>query len=133
MRELGLPVYCFLENDPLGCCIYSVIKQGPINLAYDSKRMAVPDAKYLGLRSMDYERCGLSKSVTIQLSEKDRKRARQIARYLWFAKKKAWQREIGRILVNGFKLEVEALISRNISYVTEEYTPERLEAGDWLD
>jgi DNA topoisomerase-6 subunit A len=36
-------------------------------------------------------------------------------------------------LENGFKLEVEALISRDISYVTEEYTPRRLADNDWLD
>jgi DNA topoisomerase-6 subunit A len=37
------------------------------------------------------------------------------------------------MLDNGFKLEVEALISKQISYVTEEYVPERLKAGDFLE
>ena len=37
------------------------------------------------------------------------------------------------MLSNGFKLEVESLISKDISYVTETYTPERLAAADWLD
>ena len=37
------------------------------------------------------------------------------------------------MLRNGFKLEVEALISKDISYVTEEYVPERLKKKDWLD
>jgi DNA topoisomerase-6 subunit A len=37
------------------------------------------------------------------------------------------------MLKNGFKLEVESLISKDISYVTETYTPERLAEGDWLD
>ena len=69
----------------------------------------------------------------IGLTKWARRRAKQIASYPWFLKKKAWQREIGKMIENGFKLEVEALISRNISYVTEEYTPERLEARDWLD
>ena len=58
-NELKLPVYCLLDNDPWGYYIYSVIKQGSINLAYESKRMAIPDAHYLGLRSNDYERCEL--------------------------------------------------------------------------
>jgi len=132
-NELKLPVYCLLDNDPWGYYIYSVIKQGSINLAYESRRMAVPDARFLGLRSLDFDRCGLSDSVKINLSDTDRKRARQIAAYPWFAKKRDWQREIKRLLDNGFKLEVEALISRNISYVTEEYTPARLKDRDWLD
>ena len=132
-NEFKLPVYCLLDNDPWGYYIYSVIKQGSINLAYESKRMAIPDAKFLGLRSRDFERCGLSPSVRINLNDQDIKRARQIAGYPWFAHKKAWQKEIEQMLSNGFKLEVEALISKDISYVTEEYTPARLSAGDFLD
>ncbi|MCD4728407.1 MAG: DNA topoisomerase IV subunit A [Pirellulales bacterium] len=131
--ELKLPVYCLLDNDPWGYYIYSVIKQGSINLAYESQRMAIPDAKFLGLRSKDFQECKLSDSVKITLSETDRKRAKQIANYPWFLQKKQWQKEIKRMLDNGFKLEVEALISKDISYVTEQYTPARLKAKDWLD
>ena len=131
--ELQLPVYCLLDNDPWGYYIYSVLKQGSINLAYESKRMALPDARYIGLRSKDFERCGLSPSVKISLNDQDIKRAKQIAQYPWFEKKKPWQHEIQTMLKNGFKLEVEALISKNISYVTEEYVPARLKEQDFLD
>ena len=132
-NELSLPVYCLLDNDPWGYYIYSVIKQGSINLAYESKRMAIPDARYIGLRSKDFERCQLSPSVRINLKDTDIRRAKQIAKYPWFEKKKAWQKEIELMLRNGFKLEVEALISKDISYVTETYVPERLQEGDFLD
>ncbi len=132
-NELQLPVYCLLDNDPWGYYIYSVIKQGSINLAYESKRMAIPDARYIGLRSKDFERCELSPSVKINLKDTDVRRAKQIAKYPWFEKKKAWQKEIELMLRNGFKLEVEALISKDISYVTEVYVPQRLQEGDFLD
>ncbi len=132
-HELKLPVYCLLDNDPWGYYIYSVIKQGSINLAYESRRMAIPGARFLGLRSNDYERCELSPSVQIKLNDQDIKRARQIAQYPWFANKKPWQKEIELMLKNGFKLEVEALISKDISYVTEEYVPARLEEANFLD
>ena len=78
-NELKLPVYCLLDNDPWGYYIYSVIKQGSINLAYESQRMAIPNARFLGLRSNDFERCSLSNSVKIMLNDTDRKRAKQIA------------------------------------------------------
>jgi DNA topoisomerase-6 subunit A len=132
-HELSLPVYCLLDNDPWGYYIYSVIKQGSINLAYESRRMAIPAARFLGLRSIDYERCQLNPSVQIKLNEQDTKRARQIAQYPWFANKKPWQKELDLMLKNGFKLEVEALISKDISYVTEEYVPSRLSEGHFLD
>ena len=132
-NELKLPIYCLLDNDPWGYYIYSVIKQGSINLAYESKRMAIPNARFMGLRSKDYERCELNQSVTIKLSDSDKKRARQIAAYPWFEKKPAWQKEIKKMLDNDFKLEVESLISKDISYVTEEYVPRRLKDKDFLD
>ncbi len=131
--ELKLPIYCLLDNDPWGYYIYSVIKQGSINLAFESQRMAIPSAKFIGLRSKDYERCQLSSSVQIKLSETDKKRARQIAQYAWFEKKPAWQKEIKKMLDNDFKLEVESLISKDISYVSEEYVPQRLRDQDFLD
>jgi DNA topoisomerase-6 subunit A len=132
-HELNLPVYCLLDNDPWGYYIYSVLKQGSINLAFESQRMAIPEAKYVGLRSFDYDRCGLQSNVTIKLNDQDRKRAIQIAKYPWFADKKPWQAEIKKMLDNGFKLEVESLVSKDISYVSETYVPERLAAKDWLD
>src|SRR5258706_3181772 len=78
-NELKLPVYCLLDNDPWGYYIYSVIKQGSINLAYESQRMAIPDARYLGLRSLDYDRCKLSDDVKIEINDGDISRAKQIA------------------------------------------------------
>ncbi len=131
--ELGLPVYCLLDCDPWGHYIYSVIKQGSINLAFESKRMAIPDAKFLGIRAIDYDRCELSDDVKIDLNDRDIARARQIAEYPWFKDKRPWQQEIKQLLKNGFKMEVESLITKDISYVTETYVPERLRQKDFLD
>jgi DNA topoisomerase-6 subunit A len=132
-KELGLPVYCLLDCDPWGHYIYSVIKQGSINLAFESERMAIPDAKFMGIRSDDYDRCDLSSDVRIELNDRDVTRARQIADYPWFKDKRPWQKEIKKLLSNGFKMEVESLITKDISYVTEVYVPERLKAKDFLD
>jgi DNA topoisomerase-6 subunit A len=132
-NELKLPVYCLLDNDPWGYYIYSVIKQGSINLAFESTRMAVPDAKYLGIRSMDVDRYKLSDSVKIKLNDTDIKRANQVRNYPWFKDKKPWQKEVETMLANGIKLEVEALTSKSLSFVTETYVPDRLKAKDWLD
>jgi DNA topoisomerase-6 subunit A len=131
-KEHGLPIYCLLDCDPWGHYIYSVIKQGSISLAFESERLAIPDAKYLGIRAIDYERCGLSDDVKIELNDRDIQRAKQIVAYPWFKDDKQWQKEIKKMLDNGFKMEVESLITKDISYVTEEYVPARLKAQDWL-
>ena len=132
-KELGLPIYCLLDCDPWGHYIYSVIKQGSINLAFESQRMAIPDAKFIGIRAEDYDRCDLSPDVRIALNDRDITRAKQIADYPWFKDKRPWQREIKKLLANGFKMEVESLITKDISYVTEVYVPARLKAKDFLD
>lgn len=132
-QELGLPIICLLDCDPWGHYIYSVIKQGSISLAFESSRLAIPEAKFLGIRAKDYEACDLSEAVKIDLTDNDIKRAREILAYPWFKDHKGWRKEIERLLANGFKMEVESLITKDISYVTETYVPERIKARDWLD
>ena len=132
-QELKLPIICLLDCDPWGHYIYSVIKQGSISLAFESSRLAIPEAKFLGVRAKDYRECDLSEAVKIDLTENDIKRAKEIAAYPWFEGHKGWQREIESMLKNGFKMEVEAMITKDISYVTEEYVPQRLKAKDWLE
>src|SRR5687767_661030 len=132
-EELGLPIICLLDCDPWGHYIFSVIKQGSISLAFESERLAIPEAKFIGVRAKDYEECDLSDDVQIALNKNDTDRAEQIKAYPWFKDNKGWQKEIARMLTNGFKMEVESLITKDISYVTEEYVPERLKRKDWLD
>jgi len=133
-EELKLPVFVLLDNDPWGYYIYSVIKHGSINLAYESRRMAIPDAKFIGVSSFDYENCDMSDDVKIELDANDVKRAKQIANYAWFCNKRPWQREIKKMLSNGFKMEVEAMISKDLSYLTEQYVPMKLKnKKQWLD
>ncbi|QYU69686.1 DNA topoisomerase IV subunit A [Leptolyngbya sp. 15MV] len=132
-QELKLPIICVLDCDPWGHYIYSVIKQGSISLAFESSRLAIPEARFLGIRAKDFDECDLDDAVKIDLTETDIKRAKEIAAYPWFADNRAWQKEIDQLLRNGFKMEVEAMITKDISYVTETYVPERLKARDWLD
>ena len=114
-EELKLPLICVLDCDPWGHYIYSVIKQGSISLAFESSRLAIPQAKFLGIRAKDFRECNLDDAVKIDLTENDIKRAGEIAAYPWFEHHKGWQREIGGLLKNGFKMEVESLITKDIS------------------
>jgi DNA topoisomerase VI subunit A len=131
-QELKLPIICLLDCDPWGHYIYSVIKQGSISLAFESSRLAIPEARFLGIRAKDFTECELPDTVKIDLNDNDKKRANEIAAYPWFKDHKGWQKEIARMLSNGFKMEVESLIQKDISYVTEEYVPTRLKNQDWL-
>ncbi len=130
--ELKLPVYVLVDNDPWGFYIYSVMKQGSINLAYESMRMAVPDARFVGLSSFDKDKYKLPSNVAIKMDDGDNNRAKQMLAYPWFQAKQ-WQREIQEMVRSGLKFELEALSRRGISFITEEYLPKKLKDRDWLE
>ena len=130
--EHKLPVYVLVDNDPWGYYIYSVVKQGSINLAFESERMAIPRAKFIGLSSVDPGTYGLPRSVSIKLNDKDVGRAKELLKYRWF-QKKAWQDEIKQMLSAGLKYELDALANKDFRYLTKTYLPRKLKEKDWLD
>jgi DNA topoisomerase VI subunit A len=131
-EEYNLPVYVLVDNDPWGYYIYSVVKQGSINLAFESQRMAIPKAKFIGLSSADPDHYGLPRNVGIKLNEKDISRARELMKYKWFQKKE-WQNEIKRMLTSELKYELDALANKDFQYLTKTYLPRKLKEKDWLD
>lgn len=131
-EEHRLPVYVLVDNDPWGYYIYSVVKQGSINLAFESQRMAIPKAKFIGLSSADPEAYELPRNVGIKLNDKDIARAKELMNYQWF-QKPAWQAEIKRMLAMGLKYELDALANKDFQYLTNKYLPRKLKEQDWLD
>lgn len=131
-KELNLPVFVLVDNDPWGYYIYSVVKQGSINLAFESQRMAVPAARFIGMSSFDAEAFDVPPAVTIKLTDQDVRRAKEIMAYPWFAKR-PWQREIKHMLKQGVKLELEALSAKDFSFITETYLPTKIKKKQWLD
>ncbi|MFH1724935.1 MAG: DNA topoisomerase IV subunit A [Elusimicrobiota bacterium] len=131
-EERRLPVYVLVDNDPWGYYIYSVIKQGSINLAFESQRMAIPRAKFIGLSSADPKRYGLPRNVGIKLNDKDINRAKELLNYRWF-RKTEWQVEIKRMLASGLKYELDALANKDFQFLTNKYLPKKLKDREWLD
>ena len=131
-NELKLPVYVLVDNDPWGYYIYSVVKQGSINLAFESQRMAIPAARFVGMSSYDAEEFDIPPQIPMALTDEDRRRAKEIRNYPWF-QKKPWQREIKHMESLGVKLELEALSNKNFSFITETYLPKKLRDKRWLD
>jgi DNA topoisomerase-6 subunit A len=131
-RELALPVYVLVDNDPWGYYIYSVVKQGSINLAFESQRMAIPAARFIGMSSFDADQFDIPPHVPMPLTDEDRRRAKEIRNYPWFSKA-AWQREIKHMERLGVKLELEALSNKHFSFITDEYLPQKLKEKRWLD
>jgi DNA topoisomerase-6 subunit A len=131
-EECKLPVFVLVDNDPWGYYIYSVVKQGSINLAFESQRMAIPDAKFIGLSSFDAEQHGLPRNVGIKMKDTDISRAKELLAYPWFQKKE-WQKEIKHMLASGLKYELDTLANKDFQYLTLKYLPKKLKDRDFLD
>ena len=59
------------------------------------------------------------------------RRAKQMLAYPWFQRKE-WQKEMQHMLKRGVKLEIEALSSKGISFISEEYLPRKLRNKEYL-
>jgi len=131
-KELKLPVYIFCDNDAYGYYIYSVYKQGSINLAFFSEKAGCPDAKFIGLKVADIKKFDLKKSNWIKLNDLDFKRIKEIQGYEWF-KSKEWQAELKAMKDFGYKVESDALVSKSIEFISDTYLPSVINGKDWLD
>jgi DNA topoisomerase-6 subunit A len=130
--EWKKPVMVLVDNDPWGYYIYSVVKQGSINLAFESQRMAIPDAKFIGLSSFDPEKHKMPRNLGIKLKDNDVNRGKELLAYPWFQKKE-WQKEIKNMLASGLKYELDALANKDFRYLTTDYLPKKLKDRDFLD
>ena len=130
-KELNLPVYVLCDADSWGFYVYSVIKQGSINLSFLSDRLGTPDAKFIGLTTQDVSKFHIPSNVTIKMNKGDIKRTKELLKYVWF-KPKEWQQELKHMLKVGYKLELEALSSRGIRFISEKYLPEKIKNKDFL-
>ena len=131
-QEHDLPIYVLADFDPWGFYIYSVLKFGSINLAHMSDTMTLQNARFLGVTADDVANYDLKKHF-IKFKDVDLIRIKQISDYDWFKKNKEWQRQFKMMKDFGAKLEIQALSSKGITFISEKYLPEKIKKGEFLD
>mgnify|MGYP001591439788 CR=1 FL=1 len=131
-EKLKLPVIAFVDGDPYGFYIYSVLKYGSIELAHLSDRYAVPDTKYVGMTMDDIDEYSLQ-NVTEKLKDVDVKRINEELEYPWFKASKEWARQLNMMKQKGVRIEQQALASKSLEFVAKKYLPEKIEKEKLLD
>ncbi|MBN2142081.1 DNA topoisomerase IV subunit A [Candidatus Woesearchaeota archaeon] len=131
-KEHKLPIYVLADNDPWGWYIYSVLKFGSISLAHMADAMAIPEVKFVGITCDDVLNYDLKRHF-IKLTEQDVRRLKQMQKYEWFEKHKGWQRQFKMMKDFGAKVEIQALSSKGISFISEKYLPEKIKRQEFLD
>ncbi len=129
-RELNLPVIMFTDGDPWGYYIYSVMKAGSMALAHESKRLGTPDMRLVGMTMTDIDTYDLGK-VTEKLKDVDKKRINELLQYPWFQKKE-WKKELDLMAEKGVRIEQQALASKSLEFVAEEYLPDKINKKQML-
>ena len=130
--EYKLPIYVLTDLDPYGLYIYSVIKFGSISLAHMASELAIPSVRFLGITTDDVNNYELQKHF-IKLKDIDVSRLKQIADYEWFRDSKPWQRQFKMMSKFNAKVEIQALSSKGITFISDQYLPEKINAKDFLE
>ena len=120
-QELGLPVGILCDADPWGAHIAMVIKSGSANAAH-LRELTTPKAVWLGVYASDIVKYKLPSD---KLTEVDIKRLYELKadpRYT----EKMWHDELDTFLKIKKKSEQEAFARYGLSYIVDEYLPEKL-------
>lgn len=128
--EKNLPAIMFTDGDPWGYYIYSVMKAGSMALAHESERLGTPSIKFVGMTMTDIDEYGLEK-VTEKLKDVDKKRINELLHYPWFQKKE-WRTELMLMAEKGVRIEQQALASKSLEFVAEDYLPQKIKADKLL-
>ena len=121
--ELDLPVVVFTDGDPWSYRIFGSVAYGSIKSAHLSKYLATPEAEYVGIRPQDIVDYDLP---TDPLSDSDVNALESELEDPRF-QTDFWEEQIQLQLDIGKKAEQQALASRGLDFVTDEYLPDRLE------
>jgi DNA topoisomerase-6 subunit A len=121
--ELKLPVYVFTDGDPWGMHIAMVIISGSANAAH-LRELNTPDAKWSGVWATDIVNYKLP---TDPLDEVDMKRLYELQKDPRYKEDPLWQREIKTFMKIRKKAEQEAFSRYGLTYIVDEYLPEKLE------
>jgi len=121
--ELGAPVMVFTDGDPWSYRIYGSVAYGSIKSAHLSEYLATPEARYVGIQPEDIVEYDLP---TDPLSDSDVNALESELEDPRF-QTDYWEEQIELQLDIEKKAEQQALASRGLDFVTDEYLPARLD------
>ena len=120
--ELDVPVVVFTDGDPWSYRIYGSVAYGSIKSAHLSEYLATPEADFVGIQPEDIVEYDLPTDPLadsdVNALESELDDPRFTTDY--------WKEQIELQLDIGKKAEQQALASRGLDFVTDEYLPERL-------
>jgi meiotic recombination protein SPO11 len=129
---LNVPILGLVDSDPYGLKILSVYMSGSKNMSYDSAHLTVSDIKWLGVRPSDLDVYHVPKECRLDMTEADIKTGKELLQEDFIQKNAEWVKELGLMIKNKEKAEIQALSNFGFQFLTQVYLPQKLEKGDWI-
>jgi meiotic recombination protein SPO11 len=131
-NELQLPVLGFMDADPYGLDILRVYSMGSKAMSLETSELAVTDIKWLGLLPSDLKKYEIPNEALIPMSDKDNERAENMLKEDFVRARPRWEEELNLMVRSGKKAEIQALSSKHLRFMTNEYLPTKIDTNDWI-
>ncbi|MHA1989914.1 MAG: hypothetical protein ACW981_07595 [Candidatus Hodarchaeales archaeon] len=131
-NELQIPILGFMDADPYGLDILRVYSMGSKAMSLETSELAVTDIKWLGLLPSDLKKYDIPSEALIPMSDKDNERAENMLKEDFVRARPRWEEELEIMLKTGKKAEIQALSSKHLRFMTNEYLPTKIDTNDWI-
>ncbi|KAA8495293.1 DNA topoisomerase 6 subunit A [Porphyridium purpureum] len=131
-NTLNIPILGLVDSDPYGLKILSVYMSGSKNMSYDSANLTTPDIKWLGVRPSDLDRYNIPEQCRLPMSEHDIRTGKEMLQEEFISSNEAWARELEMMVKRKEKAEIQALSNFGFQFLTQEFLPRKIAAGDWI-
>eukprot|EP00053_Salpingoeca_punica_P009930 m.89348 g.89348 ORF g.89348 m.89348 type:complete len:416 (+) comp15222_c0_seq1:51-1298(+) len=130
--SLKIPILGLFDSDPHGLKILSVYMSSSKNMSYDSSSLATSDIKWLGVRPSDLKKYKIPDQCRLPMTEDDILVGERLLKEEFIMKNPEWVKELELMLRTKEKAEIQALSNFGFQYLTEQYLPQKIAAGDWI-
>ncbi|MFX0115695.1 MAG: hypothetical protein ACFFB3_14190 [Candidatus Hodarchaeota archaeon] len=138
-EDLGLPCLAIMDADLYGLEILRVYSVGSKALGFETAEMAVPDIKWLGVRLSDVLEYDIPRDGLLDMTPGDLRRGELMLREEFIKARPKWAKEINIMLgkegeapIQKKKAEIQILNSKDAQFITYNYLPDKISAGDWI-
>jgi len=101
-------------------------------MTYDAENLATPELLWLGIHHKDLKNWTLPSSCFVDLNEKDLHKGQLMLQMPALQAKPTWRKQLVLMAETGKKMELQALASRSISFLCDEFFAEKIASKQWL-
>ena len=131
-EALRIPVLALVDSDPYGLKILSVYAQSSKSMSYDSAGLTTHGIKWLGVRPSDLDAYDIPEQCRLKMTDSDIKMGKALLEESFVKQNPEWVKELQLMLKRKEKAEIQALSSFGFQYLSKEYLPQKIRAGNWV-